>query len=460
MKNKKMIIGVLCIALVFMGIGFALFSTSLNLNGTATSSGTFDVKITNVVLDTTKKTEGATDTTAAITNNYAVTEQNLSATFSEPGDYITWTLTVTNRGSISATFTVEAEPQTATNGAYGLVCDSEEGTVLAPSATTAFQCEMSFDKNHDLTSEQFAQIPKGTNVTMTVHVTAVQSSEYEAPAVPEAQHFIVDSNGYLLGCLDDDVNLIIPATAPVYEATQEDMFYMNTCKSVAKGYYSMNSQEAEAMCENLEDAYEASTLGQGGLPSESDLRSMYVIAPVYEETGETVNVVRIIAGAFQYRGLESVDFSNAIYLEEIGQRAFSNNSLQSLSLPNSITRIDSHAFEDNNITGELILPSSLVRIGSYAFNGNSISGTLTIPNSVEEIINYTFASNKIEELNIGSGLTEIGDGAFQDNQNNNVPTLTTVNISMSASDWNNVQKGTDIFSPASPTFTCNQSSCS
>ena len=191
-NNKKMIIGVLCIALVFMGIGFAAFTTSLNLSGTATASGFFDVKITNYVLDTTKKTSGATDTTAAITNNYAVTEQTLSATFSEPGDYITWTLTVTNRGTISATFTVEAEPQTATNGAYGLVCDSEEGTVLAPSQSTTFQCEMSFDKNHNLTAQEFAALPKGTDVTMTVHVTAVQSSNYVSPT-PAVQLMILKS---------------------------------------------------------------------------------------------------------------------------------------------------------------------------------------------------------------------------------------------------------------------------
>ena len=180
-SKKKLVIGVLCIALVFIGIGFAAFSTSLNLSGTAISSGFFDVKITNYVLDTTKKTSGATDTTAAITNNHAVTEQTLSATFNEPGDYITWTLTVTNRGTIAATFTVEAEPQEATSGAYKLSCNAAEGTPLAPSATTTFQCEMSFDKNRTLTAQEFATLPKGTNITMTVHVIAVQSSNYVTP---------------------------------------------------------------------------------------------------------------------------------------------------------------------------------------------------------------------------------------------------------------------------------------
>ena len=189
MKNKKMTIGVLCIALVFMGIGFALLQASLNITGTATSSGTFDVKITNVALDTTKKTAGALDTTEAPGANYAVTEQTLSATFSEPGDYITWTLTVTNRGTIEAAFTLDAEPQEDINGAYKLSCNAEEGTILAPSATTTFQCEMSFDKNRTLTAQEFAQLPKGTNVTMTVSVTAVQSSEYVAP-IPETNIFV------------------------------------------------------------------------------------------------------------------------------------------------------------------------------------------------------------------------------------------------------------------------------
>ena len=200
MRTKKnIVIGVLCIALVFMGLGYSLYSSTLNLSGTATSSGTFDVKITNYVLDTTKTTAGSTDTTAAITNNYAVTEQNLSATFSEPGDYITWNITVTNRGTIAATITVNTTENA--NGAYKLKCTVTEGTTLAPSATTTFPCEMSFDKNHELTAEQFAQLPKGTNVNMQVSVSAVQSANYEAPESEEPfeiPDYIVNNDGVLL----------------------------------------------------------------------------------------------------------------------------------------------------------------------------------------------------------------------------------------------------------------------
>ena len=192
MKNKKIIIGVLCLALVFMGIGFAAFTTSLNLSGTATSSGTFDVKITNVVLDSTKTTSGVTDNTEIPGNNYAVTTQYLSAEFSEPGQYITWTLTVTNRGTIAAKFTVEANPQVDTDGPYKLSCNAAEGTSLAPSASTTFQCEMSFDKNHELTSQEYASLTKGVDVTMEVSVTAVQSSNYVAPT-PAVQLMVLKS---------------------------------------------------------------------------------------------------------------------------------------------------------------------------------------------------------------------------------------------------------------------------
>ena len=68
MRNKKnMVIGLLCVALVFMGIGYSIFNSTLNISGTATSSGSFDVKITNVVLK--EKSTKVTDTTEYKANN-------------------------------------------------------------------------------------------------------------------------------------------------------------------------------------------------------------------------------------------------------------------------------------------------------------------------------------------------------------------------------------------------------
>ena len=79
MRNKKnMVIGLLCVALVFMGIGYSLLQSTLNISGTAKSTGSFNVQITNITMKE-KSNNNVTDTTEYPGYTNGGKDANLSA---------------------------------------------------------------------------------------------------------------------------------------------------------------------------------------------------------------------------------------------------------------------------------------------------------------------------------------------------------------------------------------------
>ena len=96
-NNKKIIITVLSVLVVAMAVGYALFAQELTINGSASIDSTWKVEITNI---TSKDVVGGavnkTDPT------YTATTANFSVGFTQPGDSITYDITVTNKGTLDA----------------------------------------------------------------------------------------------------------------------------------------------------------------------------------------------------------------------------------------------------------------------------------------------------------------------------------------------------------------------
>ena len=97
-KKRNTIIGVLCCLLVFMGIGYAILSQTLNISGTANMQGNWSVKITNMKLLEANKTGRAENVSNTFTDTTASFEANLWM----PGDSIEYEVTVENQGNIDA----------------------------------------------------------------------------------------------------------------------------------------------------------------------------------------------------------------------------------------------------------------------------------------------------------------------------------------------------------------------
>ncbi|GHV31445.1 hypothetical protein AGMMS4952_20230 [Spirochaetia bacterium] len=86
---------------------------------------------------------------------------------------------------------------------------------------------------------------------------------------------------------------------------------------------------------------------------------------------------------------------NGIPVTTIGSRAFMDNQLTSVTIPNSVTSIHTNAFMDNQLTS-VTIPNSVTSIYGGAFSGNQLT-SVTLPNNVG-ISNDAFYNKLISEL--------------------------------------------------------------
>ena len=104
-KQKNYLIGGLLAVALVMAVGYAAFSTSLNITNTAKIDSKWDVRITNIVAD--KTAEGTSPnytTTGDITHSIEADglTANFEAALVSPGESVEYTVTVTNAGTLDA----------------------------------------------------------------------------------------------------------------------------------------------------------------------------------------------------------------------------------------------------------------------------------------------------------------------------------------------------------------------
>ncbi|QQS27014.1 leucine-rich repeat protein [bacterium] len=97
----------------------------------------------------------------------------------------------------------------------------------------------------------------------------------------------------------------------------------------------------------------------------------------------------------------------------IGNHAFDDNQLTSVTIPNSVTSIGDSAFEENQLTS-VTMGSSVTIIGNYAFGWNQLT-SVTIPNSVTSIGDSAFEENQLTSVTIEGNITTAGSNVFRYN---------------------------------------------
>ncbi len=95
--KKKVMIGVLSVLVCIMAVGYALLAQELTINGSASIDSTWRVEITNI---TSKDVVG--DAVNKTDPSYTATTANFSVGLTQPGDSITYDITVTNKGTLDA----------------------------------------------------------------------------------------------------------------------------------------------------------------------------------------------------------------------------------------------------------------------------------------------------------------------------------------------------------------------
>ena len=107
-KHKNALIGALLAVVFVMAVGYAAFAQTLTINGTATIDSTWDVHFDDSktegagVINAEAGLAGATAPDGGEIGYQNGNQATLSATLHQPGDKVTYTLTILNTGSIDA----------------------------------------------------------------------------------------------------------------------------------------------------------------------------------------------------------------------------------------------------------------------------------------------------------------------------------------------------------------------
>ena len=183
-KRNYLIIA-LCAILVIMGVGYASFSSLLTINGTANISNSWCVGFDNTKTSDLQITKGlSTGTTPTGSMSYSgtacgtnlVPTSSLVAHFYQPGDEIEYTLTITNKSTVTAaikSILVDNENVTSDttkkkdNITY--IVEMPEDTTLAPNASTTMKITAKFQNDTDVTGAY-----SGETKTIEVKINAEQ----------------------------------------------------------------------------------------------------------------------------------------------------------------------------------------------------------------------------------------------------------------------------------------------
>ena len=113
------------------------------------------------------------------------------------------------------------------------------------------------------------------------------------------------------------------------------------------------------------------------------------------------------------KSLQSIVIPDSV--TEIGDGAFSDcKSLQNIVIPDSVTEIGGWAFSDCKSLQSIVIPDSVTEIGNQAFWGCTSLQSVIIPNSVTKIGDYAFKyCSSLRSIIIPESVTEIVYGTFE-----------------------------------------------
>ncbi|WP_342471880.1 leucine-rich repeat protein [Metasolibacillus sp. FSL H7-0170] len=129
------------------------------------------------------------------------------------------------------------------------------------------------------------------------------------------------------------------------------------------------------------------------------------------------NVTAIAANAFKNKHeLQQVTLPEN--LQKIGKYAFAETSLSGITIPSTVTVIESYAFNNSKLQ-TVMLNEGLQIIGTDAFLGNEISN-ISIPSTVKKINDRSFYDNKIVKIEFKGAIPTLGNELFDMQFNNTV----------------------------------------
>ena len=125
-RNKTKVIIVMIIMIVFMAVGYALLSTSLNINGSTAVTSNWQVEFSDI--RTVEQRGGATN---KVNPTVSKTTANFEVDLVQPGDEITYEIDITNYGDIEAEVKGATYTSTGSEAIYVRFEGIRKGTRIA-----------------------------------------------------------------------------------------------------------------------------------------------------------------------------------------------------------------------------------------------------------------------------------------------------------------------------------------
>lgn len=179
-KNKRVFIIVLL--LIFITIGYASLTTTLNINGfTSIKGNSWDVHFENVQI-----TDGSAEAIIVPTsNNVNTTEIKYKVVLNEPGDFYEFTVDAVNKGTIDAMIgnepTIQIENNDLDNILIHSITYSNGMPIMKGNSLRAMTGKVKYkvrlEYNEDITKEQLIDTAKEINLSFSS--TYVQKEEKE-----------------------------------------------------------------------------------------------------------------------------------------------------------------------------------------------------------------------------------------------------------------------------------------
>lgn len=154
-RQSILIIGVISF-FIAMSIGYAIFSENLEVNGTASAQGTFDVEFTSIGEPTCLGLTSTCDAASLATISSDKNTLNVTVNKLEfPGSYVTIPITITNKGTIPAILkSIEEQnlrADTSVKVSY-IGLSEQQGKRLSQNETQTFTIKVMWDENSNMSS--------------------------------------------------------------------------------------------------------------------------------------------------------------------------------------------------------------------------------------------------------------------------------------------------------------------
>lgn len=284
----------------------------------------------------------------------------------------------------------------------------------------------------------------GFTLSMTVASANTQTAATSTPAslaMPQKTQAVSSA-----GAINSDEKTVdtsadsngTPVTpTPTPEATTADYVFTQN-----GGNYTISGYKGNATSLNLPSTYgegSVTEIGEGAFNNKNISGTVTI----------PNSITKIDSNAFANNNITTLDLGTGV--QSIGDDAFSlkqddthpDRGISKVNIPNSVISIGDRAFANNQIKqlqlGDPASNSSLDTIGADAFSGNQISSTVIIPDSVTSIGDRAFANNDITTLDLGKSVKTIGDDAFsrntKTNSHNNISTVVIPDSVTSIGTW-------------------------